>query len=288
MTTEELVIGIQTGDCSLMGQLWDQCYGFIRLQAVRFLHEWEGNCGFELDDLTQQGYFGLCEACRTFAPGKASFCFWLSLALKTAFREAAGCRTVAQRNEPLNSAGSLNEPVKNGSSGEGSEATKGDFIEDPDRVDFTIDDEVFQEQCKKILRCKVAQLQANQRTAVEMKYWENATDQAIADKLHCSRSYANASVKDGLKALRRRDVDNTLRNLLDDMYYEKRNLYQHTSWSFFRSSGFSSPEYEVCRKEELQQRKKSRAEREKEIAIIMKYFEVDRPTAEAWAALEAD
>lgn len=290
-TNEELVAAIQDGDISLMGQLWGQCYGFIRLQAVRFLHEWTsgnitGGNSFELDDLTQQGYFGLCDACRTFRPGQASFCFWLSLYLKNAFSEVAGYRTAAQRNEPLNSAGSLDEPVKNGSSGEEGKATKGDFIEDPDRVDFAIDDEVFQQQCEKILRCKVAQLQANQRTAVEMKYWENATDQAIAEKLHCSRSYANISVKDGLKALRRRDVDNTLRNLLDDMYYEKRNLYQHTGWGFFKSSGFSSPEYEVCRKEELQQRKQSRAEREKEIALIMKYFEVDRPTAEAWAALE--
>ena len=290
-TNEELVAAIQDGDSSLMGQLWGQCYGFIRLQAVRFLHEWTsgnitGGNSFELDDLTQQGYFGLCEACRTFRPGQASFCFWLSLYLKNAFSEVAGYRTAAQRNEPLNSAGSLDEPVKNGSSGEESKATRGDFIEDPDRIDFAIDDEVFQEQCKKILRCKVAQLQANQRTAVEMKYWENATDQAIAERLHCSRSYANISVKDGLKALRRRDVDHTLRNLLDDMYYEKRNLYQHTGWGFFKSSGFSSPEYEVCKKEELQQRKKSRADFEKEIALIMKYFDVDRPTAEAWTALE--
>ena len=280
MTNEELVTAIQAGDGSLMGQLWEQCYKFIRLQATRFLHEWDGNTGFELDDLTQQGYFGLCEACRTFTPGQASFCFWLSLALKTAFREVAGCRTASQRNEPLNSAGSLDEPMKNGSSGEDGKATKGDFIEDPIRVDFAIDDEIFQEQCAKILRCKVAQLQANQRTAVEMKYWENATDQAIADKLQCSRTYANTSVKDGLKALRRRDTDNTLRNLLDDLYYEKRNLYNHTGWGFFKSTGYSSPEYEVCKKEERNQRKKSRKERENEIALVMKYFEVDLATAE--------
>lgn len=286
VTNEELVAAIQAGDGSLMGQLWEQCYKFIRLQATRFLHEWDGNTGFELDDLTQQGYFGLCEACRTFTPGQAPFCFWLSLALKTAFREVAGCRTVAQRNEPLNSAGSLDEPMKNGSSGEDGKATKGDFIEDPNRVDFAIDDEVFQKQCAKILRCKVAQLQANQRTAVEMKYWENATDQAIADKLQCSRTYANTSVKDGLKSLRRRDTDNTLRNLLDDLYYEKRNLYNHTGWGFFRSTGYSSPEYEVCKKEDRNQRKKSRKERENEIALVMKYFEVDRATAEELLAMK--
>lgn len=279
-SNEELAMQIQMGDSSVLEQLWEQCYGFIRLQASRFIHEWTGNRGFELDDLIQQGYFGLCDACKTFAPGKASFCFWLSLHLKTAFQEAAGCRTVAQRMEPLNCAGSLDEPVKNGSSGEDGKATKGDFIEDPTRVDFAIDDEIFQEQCAKILRCKVVQLQANQRTAVEMKYWENATDQAIADKLQCSRTYANTSVKDGLKAMRRHDTDNTLRNLLDDLYYEKRNLYNHIGWGFFKSTGYSSPEYEVCKKEERNQRKKSRKERENEIALVMKYFEVDRATAE--------
>ncbi len=252
MNNEELVAAIQAGDDFLLEQLWEQCYGFIRLQASRFIHKWTGNSGFELDDLIQQGYFGLCEACKTFAPGKASFCFWLSLHLKTAFQEAAGCRTVAQRMEPLNCAGSLDEPAK--SRNYDKETTMGDYIEDQNRADLDIDDDIFRAQCSKILRCKVAQLQENQQTAVEMKYWENATDQAIADKLQCSRTYANISVKDGLKTLRRRDIDNTLRNLLDDMYYDNRNLYRHTSFAFFRSSGFSSPEYEVCRKDDRQRR----------------------------------
>lgn len=68
------------------------------------------------------------------------------------------------------------------------------------------------------------------------------------------------------------------------MYYDDRNLHRRTGFAFFQSSGFSSPEYEVCRKEERQQQRKSRAEREKEIALIMKCFKVDRSTAEELAA----
>lgn len=279
MSNEELAVAIQAGDTSLLKLLWEQCYGFIRQQATRFIRVYDGQCSFDVDDLIQESYFGLCEACKTFRPEKSSFCHWLTLYLKTVFACVAGFRTAAQRGEPLNRAGSLDEPVKSGEGGRGT--LKGDFIEDQSWDIAAVEDGVFQVQCAKILRSKVAQLQEKQRTAVEMKYWENATDQAIADKLHCSRSYANVSVKNGLKTLRKQDVDHTLRNLLDDMYYEERNLYRGVGFTSFKRTGFSSPEYEVCRKEERQYRK-NRSEREKQIALLMKCFKIDRATAEAW------
>lgn len=279
-TNEELALAIKAGNAELMEQLWEQCYGFIRLLATRYLHEWDGKASFDLDDLTQQGYFGLCEACKTFQPEKASFCHWLSLHLKTAFADVAGCRTMAQKLDPLNTAYSLDEPMKTGD--DAGEAVIGELVADPRRDDLAADDEVFRQQCAAVLRCKIAQLQENQRAAVEMKYWQNATDQAIADALQCSRTYANVSVKAGIKTLRKRDTDHTLRNLLDDMYYRERDLYTGTGYGFFKSTGYSKLEYEVMHKEGKERQKRQQREkmqREKDIALLMD-LGLDRQTAE--------
>ena len=37
MSNEELAVAIQAGDTSLLKLLWEQCYGFIRQQATRFI-----------------------------------------------------------------------------------------------------------------------------------------------------------------------------------------------------------------------------------------------------------
>lgn len=283
MTNEELVAAIQAGNKDLMDQLWKQCYGFIKLQAARFLHRWDGSNHFELEDLTQQCYFGLCEACRTFMPGQASFCSWLNWYLKKSFREVAGCRTAAQCREPLNNAGSLDEPLKDGSSGETGDTTILDFVCDSYCGDVAVNDEVFQTQCSKILHDKISKLSERQQVALEMKFFGDATDQAIADKLNISRACANVYVNKGLRALRKHDIDNTLRNLLDDMYYEERNLYNNTGLGFYISSGMSSPEYEAIRKEKVQRMRKKK-EDEAFIALVMERLEVDRATAEALIA----
>lgn len=95
MSNEELAVAIQGGNTSLLKLLWEQCYGFIRQQATRFIRVYDGQCSFDVDDLIQESYFGLCEACKTFRPEKSSFCHWLTLYLKTVFACVAGFRTAA-------------------------------------------------------------------------------------------------------------------------------------------------------------------------------------------------
>lgn len=113
LTNEELVIAIQAGDQEKMEQLWQQCYGFIRQQAIRWARAWENRADFELDDLINSGYFALCGACSAFQPGRGSFINLLGMCIKTAFSEVAGCRTMAQKMEPLNNAISLDYSPNN-------------------------------------------------------------------------------------------------------------------------------------------------------------------------------
>lgn len=97
MTNEELVAVIQSGEVDMMEQLWQQCYGFIRQQAIRWARAWESRADFDVDDLINSAYFALCKACSAFQPEKGSFCNLLALYIKTAFAEAAGCRTMPLR-----------------------------------------------------------------------------------------------------------------------------------------------------------------------------------------------
>ena len=72
MSNEELAVAIQAGDTSLLKLLWEQCYGFIRQQATRFIRVYDGQCSFDVDDLMLNtlgavlGYlfFALCDRIR--------------------------------------------------------------------------------------------------------------------------------------------------------------------------------------------------------------------------------
>lgn len=290
LTNEELVIAIQAGDQEKMEQLWRQCYGFIRQQAIRWARAWEHRADFDIDDLTNSAYFALCKACSAFQPEKGSFCNLLALYIKTAFAEVAGCRTMAQKMEPLNNSVSYETPVA--SNAEGEEATMGDYIADPNRAELDIDEDVFSIQLCALLRSKVAQLPEKERTAIEMRYWGNCTYQTIADALQCSNSYAPVAVKNGLDKLKKQDTDGTLRKLLDDMYYVDRNLYRRTGFGFWNDTGCSVQEYEVIRKESVvkeqenrlkkRQQKQEQQKQEIDIAFVMRVLEVDRERAEKY------
>lgn len=290
LTNEEMVIAIQAGDQELMEQLWRQCYGFIRQQALRWARAWENRADFDVDDLTNSAYFALCKACSAFQPEKGSFCNLLALYIKTAFAEVAGCRTMAQKMEPLNNSVSYETPVA--SNAEGEEATMGDYIADPNRAELDIDEDVFSVQLCTLLRSKVAQLPEKERTAIEMRYWGNCTYQAIADTMQCSRSCVPVAIKNGLDKLKKQDTDGTLRKLLEDLYYVDRNLYRRTGFGSWKRTGMSVQEYEVTRKEakvqeqlnrlNKQKQKQEQQKREEDLAFIMRVLDVDRKTAEEY------
>ena len=118
MTNEELVAKIQDGESCLIEQLWRQCYGFIRQQAIRWGRAWESRPDFDVDDLTQAGYIALCEAVKGYEKERGGFLGFLLFYLKTEFAKVAGCRTEAQMKEPLNCAVSLDAPAYNDSDGD--------------------------------------------------------------------------------------------------------------------------------------------------------------------------
>lgn len=94
MTNEQLVARIRAGEneADNMLQLWQQTKGFIHKMAKKY------NGYIEMDDLTQEGYIGLCEAVRQYdldqgAPFINYAAFWIK---QTMQRYVDNCSSVVR------------------------------------------------------------------------------------------------------------------------------------------------------------------------------------------------
>lgn len=128
MTNEELAVLIQNGERDKLLELWEQVQRFIRKQANRRAFALDGAGGITSDDLVQAGYLALVRAVDHFDPtAGGTFLTYFGYWLKDAFNQAAGLRTKRDREDPLQSAISMDVPVNEDDGGD----TLGDFIEDP-------------------------------------------------------------------------------------------------------------------------------------------------------------
>lgn len=239
MSNEELVMEIRRGSKELLHQLWQQCYGFVRQQAVRWAKAWENCPAFDTEDFIQSGYIALCKAAEGFeAKRGSSFISYLGFCLKTEFSKVAGCRTARQQNDLINMAFSFELPIYGDGGGE--EKKLGDTIKDP--VDFAleVEEKIFSEQVSNAVRKAVDELPDQQRKAIEGHYLQGQTYAEIASQINCSGSYVGQLVKSGLRGMREGKHASDLR-----VMYGERNFYRGTGLATFKRTGFSSPEWEV-------------------------------------------
>lgn len=242
MTNEELVFAIQKGNYDSTEQLWKQCYGFIRQQAIRWAKAWEKRSDFDAEDLTQAGYIALCGAVQGYQEGRGSFIGYLAFYLKTEFTKIVG-RTERQQNDPLNGAVSLDAPAYNDPD---SDVTVGETIPFDEAGFDEVEDALFNQQLGALLDQAMEELTEKQRRAIQLYYLQGQTYNQIANEFHCATSYPGQLVKDGLKELK---CGSYAPALLETLCGE-RNYYRHTSLSSWKHSGSSSPEWEVLKKEE--------------------------------------
>lgn len=112
MSNEELAIMARDGDQDALIQLWNQIRNFVVKQALRWHNAVQGAGGADLEDYIQSGFLAMMNAVDSFdvERGKA-FIGWLNMHLKTAFSKACGLHTKRDRQDPLNSALSLDAPL---------------------------------------------------------------------------------------------------------------------------------------------------------------------------------
>ena len=105
MTNEELALQIQSGDRTLIPQLWAQVERFVRKMANRYADKVPGA---EDDDLYQTGFLAMLRAVDRYEEPH-SFLSGLVFALKREYAELGGYLT--SKRDPLIAAVSLDAPV---------------------------------------------------------------------------------------------------------------------------------------------------------------------------------
>ena len=250
MTNEELATAIQNGNEELMCQLWEQCKGFICQQALKWSRAWEQRTDFDIDDLIQSGYIALCDAVRSFQKDRGSFIALLSFHLKTEFSKVAGCRTAAQMKDPSYNAVSLDAPAYNDAE---NETTLGEVIEAPEMGFEAVEDDLYNQQLKSLVREAVDSIPKQQSKGVDLYYLQGKSQKETAERLCVSGSRAQQVIKEGLKSLRRSQY----MSQFVDIYFGSRNYYIGTGYSSYKNSGTSSPEREAIFKEYMENKYKA-------------------------------
>lgn len=111
-TNEALALLIQSGQTEHIPQLWEQIQEFLKYLADRYLQNYPPECQQLHGDMVNQVYLSFQRAVNNYQPDKGKFTSYLSYYAKNAFREVLQGRTSRTRNEPLNTAVSLDTPIE--------------------------------------------------------------------------------------------------------------------------------------------------------------------------------
>ncbi|MCI8646756.1 MAG: hypothetical protein HFE76_08140, partial [Firmicutes bacterium] len=111
-TNEELALLIQSGQTEFIPQLWEQVQDFLAYLADRHLQNYPAHCQQLHGDMVHQVYLHFRKAIEHYQPGKGKFTSYLSYYAKNAFQEVLQGRTSRTKNEPLDSALSLDTPIE--------------------------------------------------------------------------------------------------------------------------------------------------------------------------------
>ena len=201
MTNEELAALLQDGsggEDELLC-LWDQVRRFAASQARRWAR---ASTGVEVEDLLQAGFLAFMDALGTWNRDAAMFITWYSIQLKGAFTEAAGLRTMRQRNDPLRGAVSLDAPVGHD---EADPLTLLDVLEDPtaERAMQGVMERDFATERSRTLHRLLDQLDETQRQAVWLVHGFGFTVPQAAARLQLDAATVRSAADSGLRLLRR-------------------------------------------------------------------------------------
>lgn len=240
MTNEELAIEIQKGNSTLLETLWNQTKGFVWQQAKRWALAWQARKDFDINDLVQSGYIAMVNAVQCYDQQGGTFLTLLNYSLLTEFSNVAGCRTERQKNEPLNKAASLDEPIK-GNDEAKRVRTLADTIETEEPAFEAIEEADFRAHLAQAVRDAVSDLPDQQRRTVEAHWLNGQSYKDIAAALNVSQSRIGQINTAALRALRKGEHAPKLSEYL----YGDRNYYKNTGFRAWKRTGSSAVEREA-------------------------------------------
>lgn len=261
MSNEELVAEIQAGATERMGELWEQVAGLVKWKAKHIMSalDLRGNpCGVEFEDLYQSGYIAMVEAVHYYNPESGiAFSTCLINRLKTVFAEATGYRTQRGRNEPLNTAFSLDKPLADESDG----SLFGDFIPDPKAAAtmLSIEERLWQEQLQEALEAALASLPEKYADVLRLRYYQGLTLAEVGEIRGTAAERIRQMENKAIRQLQKPSIACHLRPFYDF------DFYCGTGLGAFQHTGMSIQErylvLEEGRKERAEQRRKEQEEK---------------------------
>lgn len=201
MSTNDIATAVQAGNAELL-ELWEAVRRFAYGRAYRWNLAMNGLGGMVLDDYLQCAFLALVEAVESWKPAGGAFLTWYGLKLKAAFTEATGRRTERDRQDPIQSALSLDVPLTDGESGE--DFTFADVLEDSAAAaEFEmVAERDFREGLRSAIFYALGTLTADQRQAVTLRYIRGFTLAQTAERMHTTKAIARATEAKALRLLR--------------------------------------------------------------------------------------
>ena len=164
--TNRIAEAVQRGQLDML-TLWAAVRGYAVKKARRWAAALHHRCGVELDDLMQEAYLAMLRAVELWRPdGGAGFIGMFDFALRSAFADACSIRTVRGRNDPLQTAVSLDAPV--GAGGEEISALS-DLVQDDQAEDRLL--EVERDELAEAVQAALQQLPNELREALIDTFW---------------------------------------------------------------------------------------------------------------------
>lgn len=191
--TNAIAAAVQNGELDVL-TLWAAVRGYAYRKARRWAAALEHRSGQDIEDLMQEAFLAMLRAVRLWrSDGGTGFIGIYELTLRTAFADVCGLRTMRDRNDPLQTAVSLDTPV--GEDGEGTN-TLVDFVQDEQAEDRLL--EIEREELAEAVQAALQQLPDELREALTNTFW---FDKPVDARLRNT----------ALKALRMPTVCQTLR-----------------------------------------------------------------------------
>ncbi len=241
MTNEEMITLINEGKTELLNDLIRRNKSMIHRIAYKYKPLAERNGGADINDLVQSATLGLLEAVPYWEPERGGFLTLAMFYIRKSIRELLGLNTTKERAENTGRVISLNAPIRTEDS---DDLEIGDTI--PDEHAEELFESVEEEEIKRVVRAAVDSLPIQYKHVITAYYFEGKTYTAIGgNNGKSSYNQARRLCSQGLRRLRR---IKSLRWLYEE--YE-RPAYSYKGITAFNSSGTSSVEDSVIRRESL-------------------------------------
>lgn len=167
--SSEIAKAVQAGEADTL-ELWIAVRRLARKFAIRWANALDGRGGMEESDFMQVAFIAMLDAVNSWDSQAGAFTTWFVIILKGAFTEAAGLRTVREKNDPLHSAKSLDAPVTDEN---GEEVECSDIIPDPAaELPFEEVAELdFMNKRREAVEAALASLSEHLQEAIRAKYY---------------------------------------------------------------------------------------------------------------------